>query len=317
MWPQGVRELARTLDGAPKGGSRTRRLGIRRTGTQDWRRPRASGAGASYNGPMTATKKYDLDIPEGAVRCLDDDIGFVALNDRMQSDAGLKVVNAARISYNKEKAAMDAADTKLARYLWTHGHTSPYRHSFFTFHWKAPLFVFRQAFKYQVGSTWREYEADGVSISLEAFDVMFDTDKGCSWNEISGRYVEWAEEYYIPAVMRSNPPHGSKQASVALDEDFDHEAERAKMRAECEQAFALYRERIERGVAKEIARMCLPQNLYTQAYWTVSLQGVIHFLTQRLKKDAQFEIRRYADAVFQLIETDLEKLGITREMLEG
>jgi thymidylate synthase (FAD) len=262
------------------------------------------------------TTKVNLDIPTHAIRTLDDDIGFLALVDRMQSDAALKVVNSARISYSKEKQEVDEADTKLARYLWVHGHTSPYRHSFFTFHWKAPLFVFRQAFKYQVGSTWREYEADGVSLSLEAFDVMFDTDKGCSWNEISGRYVEWAEEYYIPAVMRANPSHGSKQASVDLPADFDHAGERELMRKQCEDAFRLYRERIERGVAKEIARMCLPQNIYTQAYWTVSLQGVIHFLSQRLKKDAQFEIRRYADAVFRLIEEDLAQLGLDRSMFE-
>ena len=267
---------------------------------------------------MTATKstKANLDIPSGAIQTLDDGIGFLALVDRMQEDAALKVVNSARISYSKQKAGVDEADTKLARYLWTHGHTSPYRHSFFTFHWKAPLFVFRQAFKYQVGCAWREYEADGVSLSLEAFEVMFDTDKGCSWNEISGRYVQWAEEFYIPAVMRANPSHGSKQASVNLPPEFDHEAERALMRAECERAFELYRERIERGVAKEIARMCLPQNIYTQAYWTVSLQGVIHFLSQRLKKDAQFEIRRYADAVYQTLEKDLAELGLSREMFE-
>ena len=263
------------------------------------------------------TTKQDLDLPVNSIQTLDDGIGFLALVDRMQQGAALKVVNAARISYNKEKAVLDEADTKLARYLWTHGHTSPYRHSFFTFHWKAPLFVFRQAFKYQVGSTWREYEADGVSLSVEAFDVMFDTDKGCSWNEISGRYVKWAEEFYIPAVMRANPSHGSKQASVDLPADFDHEGERQRMRTECERAFSLYRERMERGVAKEIARMCLPQNIYTQAYWTVSLQGVIHFLSQRLKKDAQFEIQRYADAVYRLIEDDLEGLGLNREMFEG
>ena len=265
----------------------------------------------------TTTPKMDSDLPANSIETLDDGIGFLALVDRMQQGTALKVVNAARISYNKEKAALDEADTKLARYLWTHGHTSPYRHSFFTFHWKAPLFVFRQAFKYQVGSTWREYEAEGVSLSVEAFDVMFDTDKGCSWNEISGRYVQWAEEFYIPAVMRANPSHGSKQASVDLPADFDHEGERAKMRTECERAFSLYRERMERGVAKEIARMCLPQNIYTQAYWTVSLQGVIHFLSQRLNKDAQFEIRRYADAVYRLIEDDLADLGLSREMFEG
>jgi len=258
-----------------------------------------------------------IEVPEGAVLTLDDDIGFVALVDRMQQDAALKVVNSARISYSKQKQEMEESDTKLARFLWVHGHTSPYRHSFYTFHWKAPLFVFRQAFKYQVGSTWREYEVEGESVSGEVFDVVFDTDKGCSWNEISGRYVKWTPEFYVPARMRANPPHGNKQASVELPDDFDHEGERRRMIEECERAFALYHERIERGVAKEIARICLPQNVYTQAYWTVSLQGVVHFLSQRLKADAQFEIRRFADGVYRLIEADLEKVGISREMLEG
>ena len=84
------------------------------------------------------------------------------------------------------------------------------------------------------------------------------------------------------------------------------------MLAECQEAFRLYEERIARGVAKEIARSCLPQNLYSQAYWTVSLQAVLHFLDQRLKPDAQFEIRRYAEAVHALLAEDLERIGIQR-----
>lgn len=262
---------------------------------------------------MSITK---IDRPDSAILTLDDDIGFVALVDRMQTDASRKVVNAARISYEKSQETPDPdKDRKLAGFLWAHGHTSPYRHSFYTFHWKAPLFVFRQAFKYQVGSGWREYEVNGQSVSLEVFDVMFDTDKGCSWNEVSGRYVQWTPEFYVPMRMRSNPPHGNKQASVELDASFDHAAERARMIAECEEAFRLYEARIERGVAKEIARMCLPQNLYSQAYWTVSLQGVIHFLEQRLKPDAQFEIRRYAQAVARAVEDDLAALGVRLEGL--
>ena len=63
--------------------------------------------------------------------------------------------------------------------------------------------------------------------------------------------------------------------------------------------------------------MCLPQNLYTQAYWTVSLQGVMHFLEQRLKPDAQYEIRRYAEGVYSLVKSDLDRLGITRESIIG
>jgi thymidylate synthase (FAD) len=264
---------------------------------------------------MTTMSASRVQVPDGAVKTLDDGTGFVALVDRMRSDPALKVVNAARISYERQKSAYDEADKKLAGFLWRHGHTSPYRHSFYTFHWKAPLFVFRQAFKYQVGSGWREYEVDGQSVSLEVFDVMFDTDKGCSWNEISGRYVQWQPEFYVPSVLRANPPHGNKQASVDLPPDFDHQGERARMLGECEEAFARYQERIARGVAKEIARMLLPQNLYSQAYWTVSLQGVIHFLEQRLEPDAQHEIRRYAEAVYELVEGDLARVGVTRESL--
>jgi thymidylate synthase (FAD) len=258
-----------------------------------------------------------IEMPAGAITTLDDDVGFVALVDRMQEDPALKVVNAARISYSKQKAEFAEADQRLAGFLWEHGHTSPYRHSYYTFHWKAPLFVFRQAFKYQVGSGWRKYEVDGQAVSLQVFDVFFDTDKGCSWNEISGRYVQWQPEFYVPARMRANPPHGNKQASVELGGDFDHEGERRRMIAECEAAFRLYSERIERGVAKEIARMLLPQNVYTQAYWTVSLQGVLHFLDQRLKPDAQHEIRRYARAVRDLVRPDLERLGVRGALLEG
>ncbi len=265
----------------------------------------------------TSKKASRLDVPENAKLVLDDEIGFIALVDRMQQDAALKVVNSARISYQKKKAEFARDDRVLARYLWEEGHTSPYRHTFYTFHWKAPLFVFRQAFKYQVGSTWREYEVNGESVGLEVFDVFFDTDKGCSWNEISGRYVEWAPEFYVPARMRANPGHGDHQEAVEITEDFDHEGERERMKGECEEAFRRYRERLERGVAKEIARMTLPQNVYTQAYWTVSLQGVIHFLSQRLDAHAQFEIRRYAEAVYELVVEDLERLGLSRDQIVG
>lgn len=251
-----------------------------------------------------------VDKPEGAIDALGDGIGFVALVDRMERDPALKVVNSARISYDKQKDGFDEKDQKLCSFLWEHGHTSPYRHSFFTFHWKAPLFVFRQAFKYQVGSGWRSYEVEGAEVSLEVFDTMFDTDKGCSWNEVSGRYVKWTPEFYVPTTMRANPPHGNKQASVDLPPDFDHAGEREQMLAECREAFERYEARIERGVAKEIARMLLPQSLYSQAYWTVSLQGVIHFLEQRLKPDAQFEIRAFAQGIADLVRADLERVGV-------
>jgi len=261
---------------------------------------------------MTTTQ---LGLPQGAHETLEDGIGFVALVDRMQADHALKVVNAARISYEKRKGDFDDKDRKLCSFLWEHGHTSPYRHSYYTFHWKAPLFVFRQAFKYQVGSGWRTYEVDGESVRLEVFDILFDTDKGCSWNEVSGRYVQWTPEFYVPKVMRGNPPHGNKQSSVALDPAFDHERERELMIEECRRSYQLYEERLARGIAKELARLLLPQNVYSQAYWTVSLQGVLHFLEQRLKPDAQYEIRAYAESVYELVREDLDRIGVRREAL--
>lgn len=255
------------------------------------------------------SKKSTIQYPLG------DSIGFVSLVDGMREDSALKVVNSARISYGKRKKGFEIEDRKLAKYLWTHGHTSPYRHSFYTLHVKMPLFVARQWLKYQVGAAWRKYEVEGEAVSMEEYELMFDTEKGTSWNEISYRYAKSKPEFYIPDRMRSNIKHGSKQASEPLSFGFDHAGEKLKMYKECERAYKEYEERIELGIAKELARMMLPQNLYTEVYWTVSLQALIHFLVQRLANDAQFEVRCYAEAVYNIIKKDLDKLGISKEDL--
>jgi len=240
------------------------------------------------------------------------DYGFVSLVDKMGQDVALKVVNSARISYNKKKDQYDEKDKKLTNFLLNNEHTSPFRHSYYTFHVKAPLFVFRQWMKYQVGSTWRTYEINGQEVSLETFDHLYDLDKGCSWNEISGRYVELSPEFYIPRKLRGNPPHGNKQASNENSYSGNEEYDLQQMEHAVIKACSIYKGLISTGVAKEIARMILPQNIYSEAYWTCSLQSVIHFLHQRLKPDAQFEIRQYAEAIYNLIETDLNQLGINK-----
>lgn len=246
---------------------------------------------------------------------LKDNIGKIELIEKPNISVPLKVVNAARTSYKNESQEFSEKDKKLTAYLWNNGHTSPFRHSFYTFMVKAPLFVFRQWTKYQVGSTWRKYEVDGEAVSLEIFDLFYDTDKGCSWNEVSGRYARLTPEFYVPDKMRSNSSHGSKQSSKALPPDFNHSKWKLKLMEECEQAYKSYEEKIESGIAKEIARINLPQSIYTSAYWTVSLQGVLHFLSQRLHKDAQYEIQQYALAVYSEIKSDLDILGITKESL--
>ena len=241
---------------------------------------------------------------------LGDEHSKLELVDVMSQDIALKVVNSARISFGEKSEEYNDKDKKLATFLWNHEHSSPYRHSFYTFAISCPLFVFRQWVKYQVGSGWRTYEVDGEEVSIEVFDHMFDTDKGCSWNEFSGRYAELTPRFWVPQEARIQAPTGSKQKSVTsfdpqMTEDFQ-----LLVKQNEEESFKRYEFALSKGIAKELARVMLPQNIYTSAYWTVSLQGIIHFLKQRTKDDAQKEIQSYAKAIQSLVQEDLDHLGI-------
>lgn len=243
----------------------------------------------------------------------EDNIGFVSKVDSSREDFNLKIVNSARISYNKRKVKFEESDEKLVKFLFSEGHTSPFRHSWYTFHLKIPLFCMRQLVKYQVGSTWRCYEIDGITCSspqfLEAYDLMFDLDdKHTSWNEVSGRYVALKEEFYIPKKFRTNPSHGNKQKSVDLPDNFNHESYSLMMKDYYKNSYQTYKDLISAGIARELARAVLPQGIYTEAYWTVSLQAIVHFLEQRLSEDAQYEIRQVALAIKELISNDLKNI---------
>lgn len=233
------------------------------------------------------------------------DHGFVRLVDKT-GHVGASIVNAARCSYGSTGDDMGERDRKLVRYLLGNGHTSPFRHAYFTFHFKMPLFVMRQITKYQVGSTWREYETlDGEPVAV--IDVQYSTDSGCSWNELSGRYKVMEPEFYVPEKARRNT--GKQAANDVKDENLT-----IVMRGELERhnraSMSRYEALLRCGLAKELARLVLPPTIYSEAYWTVSLQAVLHFLDQRLKEDAQFEIRQYAQAVLELIRPDLDKMGL-------
>lgn len=244
------------------------------------------------------------------------DKGFVELVDQFQNDPSLKVVNSARISYNKKKSTFDSKDKGLTGFLWQEEHTSPFRHSYFTFHLKMPLIVARQWMKYQIGCAWREYSLNGSECSqklaMEAFDLMFDEDKGCSWNEVSGRYVELQPEFYIPDRMRTNAGHGNRQQSSEPDywNDEFHQKWKEQFNNQCILSYNLYQTALQAGIAKEIARGYLPQSTYTEAYWTCSLQSLLHFISQRTKETAQYEIREYALSIKQILQPTLDQLGI-------
>lgn len=202
------------------------------------------------------------------------DRGFVRLVDMMGSD--LSVVNAARVSFGKRKDHFEDKDKKLIQYLAQHEHTSPFRHAYVQFHVKAPIFVFRQWMKHQVG---------------------------CSWNEISGRYVEFPDdEFFIPTSFRQQSKD-NKQGSEGEIEVNHRESARLAYETACKHAVAEYKNLLSLGVCREQARCILPLGLYSEVYWTTSLQAVAHFIRLRSEGHAQWEIQQYAHAVRALVET--------------
>ena len=209
--------------------------------------------------------------------------GFVRLVDCMGDD--LTVVNAARVSFNKRAKTVEERDRKLIKYLIEHEHTSPLRHGFFTFHVRAPMFVLRQWGKHQVG---------------------------CSWNEVSLRYVRHDMGFWEPSSWRKPPEGSAKQGSGGTIADERH-AQKIydKAMASAKQA---YEDLIEAGVCNEQARAVLPMSLMTEFWWTASLQAVLRFLDLRLAKDAQSEIRDYAEAVESIVQSKYpEVLNAWRE----
>jgi len=201
------------------------------------------------------------------------DKGFVRLIDHMGSD--LSVVNAARVSFGKRKEAIDEGDAKLIRYLSGHEHTSPFRHTALTMHVKAPIFVFRQWMKHRIAS---------------------------EFNEISGRYVEFPEdEFFVPALFRKQAKVNKQGSEGEIDPEHRERALVAYLES-CRGAVAHYKELISLGVCREQARCILPLGLYSEVYWTVSLQAVGHFIRLRSDSHAQWEIQQYAAAVRHLVE---------------
>ncbi len=205
---------------------------------------------------------------------LQDGISFVRLINYMGGD--LEVVNSARVSFGKRKEKLDDKDVKLIHYLAKHRHTSPFEHVTFTFHVKSPLFVTRQWHRHR---TW-------------------------SYNEISRRYTSENLEFYIPQQYRRQAER-NRQASVdELLTTFQDQNETIEsvVRKHVEDSLALYYRLIENGVAREQARMVLPQNMYTEMYATVNLHNLLHFIELRIHPRAQWEIRQFAKGLLTLAE---------------
>lgn len=159
-------------------------------------------------------------------------------------------------------------DTKLIHYLAKHGHYSPFGHCFASFHIKAPIFVARQLVKH-------EY---------------------LRMNEISRRYVDSEPEFYVPEVWRGRAKD-KKQGSDGVVKDIQTDA----LPQWHDDALHYYSMILESGVAPEMARMVLPQSVYTEWYWSGSMDAFANMCNLRLKEDTQYETRLVAQQVDEIM----------------
>jgi thymidylate synthase (FAD) len=235
----------------------------------------------------------EIEYPENCIKVLDK--GFVRLVDHMGDDSA--IVQKARVSFGEgTKTVSD--DKTLIRYLIRNRHTSPLEGVTFKFHIKAPLFCFRQWHRHR---TW-------------------------SYNEISGRYSKMKDEYYVPKeehFTKQDPDNkqGGTNQPISLfdaenrgewiedsliDEEMlksisDKHSWAGEFAEEQENIRAQYERYLGTGVRRELARINLPLSQYSEMYATVSLHNLFHFLKLRMDKHAQFEIREFANALFESI----------------
>jgi thymidylate synthase (FAD) len=199
------------------------------------------------------------------------DHGHVRLVESMGND--LSIVRNARVSYNAEPRN-DGSDEKLVRYLWKNKHTSPFEAVQFTFDIKCPMFVARQWHRHR---TW-------------------------AYNEVSARYTELPEEYYVPALEQITTQSTGNKQMRTKEQHPEARDIRATISYNCLAQFKTYQHLIEQGCPRELARGVLPMNTYTHFFGTVDLHNLFHFLKLRLHEHAQYEIRVYAEAIIRLIE---------------
>lgn len=203
------------------------------------------------------------------------DHGFVRVVDYMGDDAA--ICQAARVSYGKGTKSVQN-DEGLIRYLMRHWHSTPFEMCEVKLHVKLPVFVARQ---------WIRHRTANV-------------------NEYSARYSILDREFYIPA-----PEHIAAQSSVNNQGRGEaltgEEAARVLdiLKSDSTRSYDNYQSMIsddgQQGLARELARMNLPANIYTQWYWKVDLHNLLHFLRLRADAHAQYEIRVYADAICSIV----------------
>lgn len=195
------------------------------------------------------------------------DHGHIVIMNVMGNDQ--EVVQAARTAY-QQGTKHTSDDETLLRYLMRHRHSSPFESCFLKFHIKLPIFVERQ---------WARHRTAG-------------------WNEVSARYSELPEEYYVPKpdeVRRQST--SNKQGSEGKIDEMDALRFNADTGEAGHVAFTQYQQHLASGVAREMARINLPLGAYTEKVWWINLHNLLHLLGLRMDSHAQKEIRDYANVI--------------------
>ena len=211
------------------------------------------------------------------------DRGFIRVVDYMGDDAA--IVQAARVSYGRG-TRRTSEDQGLINYLMRHRHTTPFEMCEIKYHVKLPIFVARQ---------WIRHRTANV-------------------NEYSARYSILDNEFYIPAPEHLAAQAGAnRQGREKLLDGATAQRVLDLLRRDAERAYAGYVELLNEdasgkpidptrsGLARELARMNLSLNLYTQWYWKTDLHNLMHFLALRADPHAQYEIRAYAETMLGML----------------
>ena len=200
--------------------------------------------------------------------------GLIRLVDSMGDD--LSIVRNARVSYDAEwRAGEDSgSDARLINYLYKNGHNTPFEAVVATFEVKAPIFVFRQ---------WHRHRTQ-------------------SFNELSARYKELPEEFYIPDVEQITTQSTDNKQMRTEEQHPNAEALREWIRVSNERSFQNYHYLLRAGCPRELARSVLPVGTYSHMFATCDLNNWFKFLAERLHPHAQYEIRVYAIEILKALE---------------
>jgi thymidylate synthase (FAD) len=179
---------------------------------------------------------------------------------------------------------MGKAEKGLINFLGRERHGTPFEGVVFHFNVKCPIFVAREWFRHRISS----------------------------YNEYSGRYSKMINEFYIPAreQMRSQTGKPGAYKFEPLPDNVARSIDLV-MNNTTENAWNVYEELLERGVAKEVARLVLPVNIYTKFSWAINLRSLLNFISLRSDEHAMWEIRQYSEHIECLIK------GIVPEALNA